>query len=82
LPRHAGPVTRGIRRPSSVDPARFAALQPGEVISLTGYSSASYVGKATFQGPIMLRIKSLSARKINNLAYNARIGCSNHAKPA
>ena len=72
LPRYAGPVTRGIRRPSSVDLARFEALQPGEVISLNGYSSASYVGKAAFQGPVMLRIKSLSARKIDNLAYNAK----------
>ena len=68
LPRFEGPVVRGIGRLSSDLRSRIMELEPGDIVAFRGFTSASTDPGGAFNGQIKLRIRSLSARRIDHLS--------------
>lgn len=68
LPRHEGPVERGIQRATGNLLARIEGLGPGDIVAFRGFTSTSQT--KPFNGPILIRIKSRSGRRITHVSAN------------
>ena len=68
LPRSVGQVTRGVRQPSAKFLDDMTRLQPRDVIAFNGFTSPAMSPEGAFEGPILFRNMSRSARAIDHLA--------------
>ena len=72
LPAFEGMVYRGMQRLPQGFGGRFANLQEGEIVQFRAFSSASHDPDKAFAGPVLMRIKSLSGRRIAHLSMSRR----------